>query len=222
MSEFDQFADNYNQLLDQSITVSGESSQYFTDYKAKYLHRVLGEASTAKILDFGCGVGNLATAISHFLPNCRVHGFDVSEQSIRKVDSGLRERGKFSSQLNHLDSDYDLVVIANVLHHVAPAQRNNTVQGLAKHLATGGRMAVFEHNPMNPLTRLTVARCPFDEEAILLRPAEVARLFRNAGLKNLQRDYIVFFPRLLAALRPLEPHLAWLPMGAQYAFLARR
>jgi hypothetical protein len=33
--------------------------------------------------------------------------------------------------------------------------------------------------------------------------------------------YRVFFPHALAALRPLERLLAWLPLGAQYYVCAR-
>jgi hypothetical protein len=38
----------------------------------------------------------------------------------------------------------------------------------------------------------------------------------------MRRDYIVFMPRFLAFLRPLEPWLTWLPMGAQYVVLAEK
>jgi hypothetical protein len=38
-----------------------------------------------------------------------------------------------------------------------------------------------------------------------------------ADFRILRSDFIVFFPRWLAPLRPLEPHLNWIPCGAQYA-----
>jgi hypothetical protein len=37
-----------------------------------------------------------------------------------------------------------------------------------------------------------------------------------------RRDYIVFMPRLLSWFRRLEPLLARVPIGAQYAILARK
>lgn len=45
---------------------------------------------------------------------------------------------------------------------------------------------------------------------------------RYFGLQIVRRDYIVFFPRPLAWLRPLEPRLSWCPAGAQSALAARR
>ena len=74
---------------------------------------------------------------------------------------------------------------------------------------------VFEHNPLNPVTRKAVADCPFDEDAELLYPWTVTGLLRDAGLAEVALRYIVFFPRALAALRPLEPKLSRLPAGAQ-------
>ena len=40
---------------------------------------------------------------------------------------------------------------------------------------------VFEHNPLNPVTRFVVARTPIDPNAILLRAAEVMRGLSGAG-----------------------------------------
>jgi hypothetical protein len=51
---------------------------------------------------------------------------------------------------------------------------------------------------------------------------EAESLVRNANLDVQRRDYIVFMPHALARLRPLEPWLAWLPLGAQYAVLGEK
>jgi hypothetical protein len=82
-------------------------------------------------------------------------------------------------------------------------------------VARGGRVIVFEHNALNPITRRAVSACPFDDGASLLYPWEVRRLLRGAGLSAVALDFIVFFPRILRAARRLEPFLSWLPLGAQ-------
>jgi hypothetical protein len=48
---------------------------------------------------------------------------------------------------------------------------------------------------------------------------EAATYFGEAGLRVTRRDYIVFMPRLLKWLRPLEPCLAGVPLGAQYVVI---
>jgi len=220
--QFDQFAGDYKQVLDHSIAASGEDSSYFAEYKAIYLARILGANFSGKILDFGCGVGLLSGFLKKHLPASRLDGFDVSRESIARIDHALSAQGVFTSEKNQLACDYDLIVTANVMHHVPPPQRRQTIAELAALLAPAGRLAIIEHNPANPLTRRTVDRCPFDKDAVLLPPAESASLVRNAGLKLLRRDYIVFMPHLLSRLRPLEPFLAWLPLGAQYAVLGEQ
>jgi hypothetical protein len=79
----------------------------------------------------------------------------------------------------------------------------------------------FEHNPINPLTRLVVRRCSFGEDAHMLGARELASLFRLANLPVVERGYILLFPARGPRLRRLERSLARLPFGAQY-YLAGR
>ena len=37
MSEFDAVASNYRELVDESIQMTGENSEYFAAYKASYI-----------------------------------------------------------------------------------------------------------------------------------------------------------------------------------------
>jgi hypothetical protein len=82
-------------------------------------------------------------------------------------------------------------------------------------LAPGGRLVVFKHNRLNPVTRRVVALCPFDDGARLLYPWQVKALLRGARLSDVGLEFIVFFPKSLRAVRSLEPRLGWLPLGAQ-------
>lgn len=218
--EFDRFAESYGDVLDRSIAISGESSTYFAEYKALYLRRLLGASFSGKILDFGCGVGLLSRYLQKHLPAADIDGFDTSQNSIAKVDHALSSRGLFTSTADDLAQDYDLIVVANVMHHIPPEQRLGVVQRLANRLHRGGLLSIFEHNSANPVTRWIVERCPFDEDAILLAPEETASYIAGAGLRFKRRDYIVFMPRFLSYLRPLEWSLRRLPLGAQYAMVA--
>jgi hypothetical protein len=57
--------------------------------------------------------------------------------------------------------------------------------------------------------------CAFDDDAVLLWPWQLRPLLRSAGFEVDRVDYIVFIPRALAKLRPLEPYLRHLALGAQ-------
>jgi len=221
VAEFDQFASNYKSVLDRSAALGGESSEYFTRYKAVYIDQLLG-AAPAKILDFGCGVGILSAELAQHRPQDVVHGYDVSSASLDQVAPELRSRGLFTNKLDELHRDYGLIVLSNVMHHIPPPERRTTIVDLAARLAPNGRLLVIEHNPLNPLTRWVVAHCEFDDDAVLLWPGEVRGYFSAADLRAPRRDYMLFFPRALSSLRGLEKSLRWLPLGAQYAFSACR
>ena len=56
-SKFDDCAANYDALHAESITASGEPTEYFARYKLDCLKR-LGLRSEGAVLDYGCGIGN--------------------------------------------------------------------------------------------------------------------------------------------------------------------
>lgn len=214
MAEFDAFAATYEQSLDASIGITGESFDYFAQYKAAYTARNVARGP-ARVLDYGCGVGLLAKHLHTLMPEKRVDGFDPSEESILRIEPELQVQGTFTSEECLIGKDYDVIVIANVLHHVVPRERGALLQKVATRLRPGGKLVVFEHNPLNPLTRRAVSQCVFDGDAVLLPERETRGYFRDRGFR-LRRDYIVFFPRFLSWLRPVERFLGWCPLGAQY------
>src|SRR5690349_1305833 len=60
--KFDAYAEQYRQLVDTSLKGSGESHEYFTEYKMKCLRR-LGAPVNEPFLDFGAGTGSVTRAL---------------------------------------------------------------------------------------------------------------------------------------------------------------
>ena len=161
--EFDNFARDYKSLLDRSVKISGDSSEYFCEYKARYVARTMGAQFSGKILDFGCGIGLLSVHLKKHLPAATIHGYDVSSQSLQLIPPELTCQGRFSDQLDDLDDDYELAVLSNVMHHIPKDQRQRTIVDITAHLAAGGKLILFENNPWNPVTRWVVRHCPFSD-----------------------------------------------------------
>jgi SAM-dependent methyltransferase len=213
-SEFDRYAQSYDALHAASISASGESTEYFAIYKRKVLERLLGKGFDRAVLDFGCGIGNLTSILGGSFPT--VHGYDPSSASA-DIAKTRAPKSTFFDNPEELPKDfYGAVVLANVLHHVPPANRPGLLNTIYEVLGPGGRLVIFEHNPYNPLTRRAVAACPFDDGVELLHPGEAKRLLKKARLSAVELDFIVFFPKALSVMRPLEPRLAWVPLGAQF------
>lgn len=105
---------------------------------------------------------------------------------------------------------------------MTPAERPGVLATVRSALRPGGRIVVFEHNPLNPLTLRAVKTCPFDDDAILLPPWTAKRTLADAGFVDVELDYIVFFPKPLAFLRRFEPRLRRLVIGAQQMLVGTR
>jgi 2-polyprenyl-3-methyl-5-hydroxy-6-metoxy-1,4-benzoquinol methylase len=214
--EFDQYAGRFEEDLRQSIPAVFAEGQYFAEYKIRHVVRRLLDHEVTRFLDFGCGVGHGLCLANAQFPNAEIWGYDVSGQCIELA----RQRAgtaKLTSDLDDLPTgEFDVVFTANVFHHIPFANRMAAMARCKSLLRTGGRIFLFEHNPLNPLTRRIFERCVFDRAAVMLHRREVLQLGAAVGLKIVQADYTLFFPRQLAFLRPWERLLGWLPFGAQY------
>lgn len=223
-AEFDRYAADYSALHAANIKASGEEPAYFAAYKARFMARRLGAGArpvaAPTILDFGCGIGNSIGHLHAALPAATLHGADLSGASIELATAAHGRTAAFTvidgTRLAYADAAFDVVFVACVFHHIAPAQRLHWMRELHRVLRPGGQIFIFEHNMLNPLTVKAVKDCPFDEDAILLPRNELLGLVRQVGFGAARASYIVFFPRALAALRPFEHALGWLPLGAQY------
>ena len=202
--KFDEYVQSYTDLHKKSLAASGEDPEYFAQYKLECLKR-FGAPKSEALLDYGCGIGNVTTCLTTYFE--AVHGYDPSAQSLDAA-RGRMPRASFHSDPESLpEAHFATAIMSGVLHHVPRPERLGLLECVLSKLKPGGRLFVFEHNPLNPLTQRLVAQCEFDDDADLLWPWDVRGLLRRSGFASVRLDYIVFFPKLLAPLRPLEPRL---------------
>lgn len=226
-SQFDRFADEYHALQAASVRLSGEGPEYFWRYKVVDLARECARSGVqaGAVLDFGAGVGNSVPYLREHFPASRIACLDVSRRSLAvgaRRFPGLAEFTWFDGGRVPFDDDaFDAAFVACVLHHVEAAEHTRILGELRRVVRPGGVVMVYEHNPYNPLTRKVVRECAYDEGAILMTPRTLVERFHAAGMRRTEIRHRVFFPHMLAALRPLEGVLGWLPLGAQYYVCAR-
>jgi trans-aconitate methyltransferase len=223
--EFDQFAEDYDQRLDQALSASGENKEFFARGRVKWLAQCLQpmQQRVLSVIDYGCGIGDTTELLQEILGSELVTGLDVSTRSLE------RARSKHASVANFLtfaeytpNASADLVYCNGVFHHIPTNERAAAVAFILGCLRPGGVFALWENNPWNPGTQLVMHRCDFDKNAVKIFPREANRLLAQNGFDILRTDYRFFFPRFLKTLRPLEESLARIPLGAQYQVLARK
>ncbi len=229
-AEFDKYANKYDQMHRKSIAVSGYEPSFFDEYKILEMVRFLSPSFAKKsisILNFGCGIGKSEPLLLKHFPNANILGIDVSEQSIELANEQEfnKEQIRFDSfdgKNIDVNNKFDIIYIANVFHHIEHKEHQNLTEQLYKLLNPNGQLFMFEHNPYNPLTQLTVQQCEFDVDAVLLSPMYSKRLYSNSGFDIVKRRFTLFFPKFLTVFRSLEPYFHWLPLGAQYYIVATK
>jgi SAM-dependent methyltransferase len=227
-AEFDRFADEYYAQHQKNVALTGETPEYFAEYKIRQLKEILdrNDIDASRIFDFGSGTGNSIPYFRKHFPNAVLTSSDVSERSLTLSKARFPESDNYllieKDRVPSEPDAFDVVFSACVFHHIPHDEHMVWLRELHRIARPGGLIAVFEHNPLNPLTVHAVNTCPFDENARLIFARDLARRLRDAGWASpLIRD-ILFFPRGLAWLRPLEVNLSWLPFGAQYVAIARK
>ncbi|MDR3495714.1 MAG: class I SAM-dependent methyltransferase [Ancalomicrobiaceae bacterium] len=222
-AEFDKFAEEYRQLHTQNIKASGETPDYFADYKVRDVAVDLARHSLPerpRLLDFGCGVGSSMPYFRKYLPEAQVTGLDVSRKSLELAEQQHAGAAEFlwfdGGKLPFEDRSFDVVFTACVFHHIPADEHERLFAEIRRVLKPAAPFFIFEHNPRNPLTVHAVNTCPFDENAVLIDAATIRRRLEAAGFAETRAVYRIFFPRMLKALRAIEPYLRRVPFGAQY------
>lgn len=226
-AEFDSYRGHYAQTVDAALGLPGLKVDFFTRVKVDYLIDILsadvGVPSELKLLDVGCGIGVYHDYLSDRIGS--LDGVDVSEGSIeqaRKTRDNVTYKSYNGARLPYDDNSFDAAVTICVMHHVPPAQWAHFMSEMRRVVKPAGLTVVFEHNPFNPLTQKIVNRCPFDADAVLLKPRETRQLMQDAQLTDVAHRYIFSLPAANKVLRHADRIFSRLPSGAQYYCKGRK
>jgi len=218
---FDDYAEQYDRLLREDTSFFSSSEAYFAKYKVDLMaHQINWPIS--RLLEYGCGTGRNIPFLKQAFPNAEIVGLDISAASLevaRRNNAGIKfvQEDKWEEPLGQ----FDLVFVAGVFHHV-PFKLHLTVAGtLWKYLFPSSFLFVFEHNPYNPVTRHIVNHCPYDKDAVLVKPKELQDVLVRSGFAIERKEYCLFFPPRFSLLNQLEKKLGWVPLGGQYWIQAR-
>lgn len=217
---FDSYRSTYETVVQNSIAFSGLKHDFFLEAKivqlAALFARHFGECRPS-LLDLGCGVGRMHPLLKPLVTD--LAGSDVSRESLERarLDNPFADyREDEGGRLPWEADAFDATLAVCVLHHVDPAWREAFITEMKRVTRPGGLVIVIEHNPFNPLTRLAVARCPFDADAVLLKNGEARDRLANAGLRHVEARHFLIAPTLAPWAQAIERKLERLPLGAQY------
>jgi SAM-dependent methyltransferase len=221
---FDEYAHDYDRLLDDPLRkrFAGDNA-FFIRQKCRAMLRTLERDMPVdrrwRVLDAGCGQG---AAFEFLRGSCDVVGADVSIPMLRVAAQQGAVVAQEPFDLPFRAGGFDAAFAFCVYHHIAPADRVRHLRELARVVRPGGFVFVFEHNPLNPVTRRVFNRAPIDRGCQMIPSGQLRGTFRNAGLRDVEQGYLLFVPESLErTFGFLEPHLQWLPFGGQYYVCGR-
>jgi SAM-dependent methyltransferase len=219
--DFDSYSAAYEVELNDAISFAGQDASVYTEAKARALLALarerVGDLGSASALDVGCGIGSIHRSLAPQF--AEFQGVDVSAGLIdvaRANNHDVAYQAYEGVELPFESNTFDLSFAICVLHHVPPAQWEAFTAEMARVVRPGGLVAVIEHNPLNPGTRLVTLRCAFDEEIRLVGRRRLQQLMRSARLTDRGSRYILFSPWRGTAVEKVERQIGRLPLGAQY------
>jgi len=219
---FDEFARDYDEVHAGTLDISGADRDYFSMYKIAEMAKHEDPSASLQMLDFGCGDGNSVKYMREFFPNASLFGTDVSEKSVEEAKEKKISNARFvpydGEALPYDDNSMDVIFTSMVFHHISFDRHDALLDEIKRVLNPNGRFYIFEHNPLNPITRKIVRECEFDHDAVLLPHRYSQNLLQRGGFKQQSTNFTLFLPRhwVFKWALPLESFLSKVPLGAQY------
>jgi SAM-dependent methyltransferase len=227
MITFDAVAEDYDRTVESSIPWFGTNIAFFHRNKIHHLVRVARHAGidlpAARVLDVGCGTGGTDRMLRPMVG--RLAGMDVSKKMVahaKAISDDIDHRTYDGHTLPFEPGTFDIAFAFNVMHHVPSENWGLFAAQMFTAVRSGGLCVIIEHNPLNPVTRKSVRNCPFDAEAVLVRPADLDRVFGQIGGDLIAKWYVLFAPLGGRRTFRAEQLLSWLPLGGQYLYAVRR
>jgi ubiquinone/menaquinone biosynthesis C-methylase UbiE len=225
--QFDEFAEEYRLVHTENIKISGADSHYFAEMKVKWLAG-FEKNDPLRILDLGCGDGATAYYFQQYFSSWKTCGIDISSKSIEVAKQRKLSNCDFrvynGENIPYEEDYFDVVFVAGVFHHVDFSHHQQLAAEIFRVMKNDARLYLFEHNPLNPLTRYLVNTCVFDKDAKLLKSTYASALLKKAGFAAIRKKFIIFFPRKgwLSKLIFLEQFLERIPFGGQFVLMAKK
>jgi len=218
---FDKYAKTYREIHSKNLKITGKESSYYAEHKVRTIKKV-EKRENLKILDFGCGDGEVIKFFKKHFPKSKISGIDISDESIEKAKNKVGNTcnlKKYNGEkIPYKNESFDIVFVACVFHHINKKLHKKLFLEIKRVLKQSGKIYIFEHNPYNPVTRHLVNTCPFDEDAVLMSATYLKKLLKKIRFKQVKSTYVLFFPRnkIFSPFIQFEKHLEWIPLGGQY------
>ena len=104
-------------------------------------------AAGQRVLEIGCGTGNLTTRVKRAHPAADVTGIDPDPRALdraRRKANDIRFEHGYAERLPYSDGEFDRVLSSMMLHHVHDDAKAAAVEEIFRVLRPGGRLHLVD------------------------------------------------------------------------------
>ena len=120
-------------------------------WRPRLVERALGSAAAMRILDLGCGTGEMALAIARASPAVQLIGVDGDADVLERAAAKARAAGvelelheALADRLPLADASVDCVVSTLMFHHLVPSTKRAALAEARRVLVPGGRLLICD------------------------------------------------------------------------------
>jgi ubiquinone/menaquinone biosynthesis C-methylase UbiE len=120
-------------------------------WRPRLVERALGAGAEPRILDLGCGTGEMALAIARVRPGVKLVGVDGDADVLARAAGKARAAGvelelheALADRVPLADASVDCVVSTLMFHHLGPAAKRAALAEARRVLVPGGRLLVCD------------------------------------------------------------------------------
>jgi len=210
--DFDAVAEIYDSVFAPHVV------EHYLGRRATFL-RDVSPVPNASLLDVGAGTGALAERLTDL--GIHVVALDPFPQMLAQLG---RRRPEIETVVGEgeaipfPDGAFDVTYSVAVMHHIAdPFRVRRTLREMVRVTRSGGRIVVWDHNPLNPYWRFLMRRVPQDSGAERLIPLrELVGGLQDAGAQVVSAERCGFVPEftprsLIGVCEALERTIESLP-----------
>ena len=129
------------------------------------------------------------------IASARLHGVDVAAEAVARAaeqNPTVAIGRTTATRLPYDDRFVDVAFAICVTHHIPCDERAALLAELHRVVRVGGLVAIFEHNPFNPLTRSQSAGATSTSVSNCSAGRRSSGCCANAGLVPIESRYIIF------------------------------